>query len=275
MERIPNRSLISFLAVLLASVTLAPTAAVAATDDGVVERVVVRNRQYRTEGALEVSPMVGFSVTNRMTSTTNFQLGLGYNFSETLGLEARGSYALSSLTSVADQARDSLYKFEPEKSGAVDEFEDLWRIQWSALLMPRWTPIYGKLNLATELPVHFQAYLSVGAGAVGLTQETVVYCQNNASPTGGGRPGECGNYLQEDRVTWTGAVGGGFRFFVSEMFMVRLELFDMFHPDEHRKGINRQRAEGEAPGSTPEQGTVTSAGLSNTLFFNVGASVVF
>ncbi|HWV38336.1 MAG TPA: outer membrane beta-barrel domain-containing protein, partial [Vulgatibacter sp.] len=70
MERIPNRSLISFLAVLLASVTLAPTAAGAA-DDGVVERVVVRNRQFRTEGAFEVSPMVGFSVTNRMTSTTN------------------------------------------------------------------------------------------------------------------------------------------------------------------------------------------------------------
>jgi len=273
MERIPNRSLISFLAVLLASVTLAPTAAGAA-DDGVVERVVVRNRQFRTEGAFEVSPMVGFSVTNRMTSTTNFQLGLGYNISETLGLEARGSYALSSLTTVADQARESLYKIGPDQSGPVDEFQDLWRIQWSALLMPRWTPIYGKLNLATELPVHFQAYLAIGAGAVGLTQETVAYCQNSVGP-GGSRPGACNHYLEEERVTWTGAVGGGFRFFVNEMFTLRLELFDMFHPDEHRKGINRQRAEGEAIGSAPEQGTVTSAGLSNTLFFNVGASVVF
>jgi len=271
MERFPNRSLISFLAVLLASVTLTPVAAFA---DDVVEKVVVRNRQFRTEGAFEVSPLVGFSVTNRMTSTTNFQLGVGYNFSETFGLEGRGSFALSGLTSVGEQARQKLFEFDPKNSAPVDEFQDLWRIQWSALLMPRWSPIYGKLNLATELPVHFQAYLSAGAGAVGLTQESVVYCQNSTS-IGGSRPGECGGYLSEDKVTWAGAVGGGFRFFMNEMFMLRLELFDMFHPDEYRKGINRQRAEAETPGSAAEEGKVTSAGLSNTLFFNVGASVVF
>lgn len=271
MERFPNRSRLSFLAILLASVAVAPELARA---DDVVEKVVVRNRQFRTDGAFELSPMVGFSVTNRMTSQTNFQLGMAYNFSETLGLEARGSYGLSQLTSVGDQAREKLMEQSPQQP--VDEFQDLWRIQWSALLMPRWTPIYGKLNLVTEVPVHFQAYLSAGGGAVGLTQETITYCQNSTPIGGGGRSTVCNDgYLKEEMTTWAGAVGGGFRFFLDEMFLVRLELFDVFHPDEYRKGINRERAEAEVPGNPAEQGTKTSAGLSNTLFFNVGASVVF
>jgi hypothetical protein len=39
--------------------------------------------------------------------------------------------------------------------------------------MARVAPIYGKLNLAGELPVHFQAFLTFGAGAALLRHESV------------------------------------------------------------------------------------------------------
>lgn len=277
MERSVNRSILSLLAVLLATAVVVPEIAYA---DEVVERVVVRNRKFRSMETFEVNPTFGFSVTNRMTSQTNFQLGLAYNLTEEFALEARGGYALSSLTSVGDQARTGVMgtnPFLPTTTGSFDEFKDLWRLQWQALLMPRWTPIYGKLNLVTELPIHFQAYLTLGGGAVGLNQESVVYCQNgvtgtDASPS---RSSSCGAYLEETRTTWAISGGGGMRFFIDDWVALRLELFDIAYPDEYRKGIDRKAAEREQPGSTPGQGTVTGAGLTNVLFFNVGASIVF
>ncbi len=268
MKRFVNQSLLSFLAALLTTAVVAPEVARA---DDVVDKVVVRNRQFRTAGSLEVSPFVGFAVTNRLTSLTNFQLGVAYNFSEVLALEARGGYALSDFTDVGLQAREKLFATDPLGSLPLDEYSDLWRVEWQALLMPRWTPIYGKLNLVTEVPIHFQAYLTAGGGAVGLMQESVAYCQNGGSSD----RSQCGGYLQENQTTWAVAGGAGFRFFLNETFMVRMELFDIAYPDSYRKGINRIQAEKETPGSEPREGTVTNAGLTNNLLFNLGASVVF
>jgi len=275
MERCVNRSLLSFLAILLVTLVAAPELARA---DDVVERVVVRNRKHTSLGTFEVNPMVGFSVTSRMTNQTNFQLGLAYNFAEQWGIEARGGFALTGLTSVGEQARQGVMDanpFQPTAGGPPDEFQDLWRLQWQALVMPRWTPIYGKLNLVTEVPIHFQAYLTLGGGAVGLQSESVVYCQNGVSDPDVSRSSTCQGYLEESRTTWAAAVGAGFRFFIFDDLALRLEVFDIAYPDEYRKGIDRRLAEREAPGSEPQQGTLTSAGLTNVLFFNLGASYAF
>ncbi|AKU90562.1 hypothetical protein AKJ08_0949 [Vulgatibacter incomptus] len=272
-----NRSLLSLLTALLAVAVVAPDLARA---DDVVEKVVVRNRKHRVMDALELSPSVGFSVTNRLTSQTNFQLGIAYNFSETFALEARGGYALGGLTSVGDDARASR-KTNPFTTNEklVDEFQDLWRLQWQALLMPRWTPIYGKINLATELPIHFQAYLTAGGGAVGLTQDSVLYCQQSLSGSEEsaktGFADVCPGFANETRADWAIAGGGGFRFFVTDSVLLRMEIFDIAYPDTYRKGIDRGRAAREVMGAAPQEGTVTSAGLTNVLFFNLGASVVF
>lgn len=278
MERLVNRSLLTILATLLVAAVVAPEAARA---DDVVERVVVRNRKHTTWQKFELTPTVGFSLTNRMVSHTNFQLGMAYNFSETWALELRPGFALGSLTDVGEQAKKAINEdapFGPGSAGAfeVDDFQDMWSIQWQALLMPRWTPIYGKLNLVTELPIHFQAYLTAGGGAVGLNRESIAYCQNGVTDTtnGSDRPAECRAYLDESKTTWAGAAGGGMRFFLSDMVLLRLEFFDIVHPDEYRTNFRRSEAEQEQPGSEPSAGTVKT-GLTNVLMFNVGASVVF
>ena len=270
MERLVNRSLLTTLATLLVAVVLVPDFARAADDDDVLERVVVRNRKYTTWQKFEVTPTIGFSLTNRLTNNVNFQLGLAYNLSENWAIEARPGFNTTSLSGIGETARDQIYaRGGGEAQSATDDFPDMWGMQWQALLMPRWTPIYGKLNLVTELPIHFQAYLTAGGGAVGLARESITYCQN-----GGAQLGECAQYLEEEKTTWLAAAGGGMRFFVSEMFTLRFELLDYIHPDEHRTGILLNAARDEAVGSDPQQGTVES-GLTHVLMFNIGASVLF
>ncbi|WP_373048453.1 outer membrane beta-barrel domain-containing protein [Vulgatibacter sp.] len=274
MERLVNRSLLTILATLLVAAVLAPDFARA---EDVVERVVVRNRKHTTWQKFEVTPTVGFTLTNRLTSHTNFQLGLAYNFSEAWALELRPGFALGSITDVGDQARPKIYENDPFASGntnlKVDDFQDMWTMEWQALLMPRWTPIYGKLNLVTELPIHFQAYLTAGGGAVGLKRESIAYCQNGATDSGS-RGAECRGYLEESKATWAASAGGGFRFFISDAVLLRLEMFDIVHPDEYRTGIVLQEAEREQPGADPQAGKLEQ-GITNVLMFNVGASVVF
>lgn len=263
-----NRSLLPLLVTLLGGALVAPVTAQAQRDDEIIDRVVVRNRKHSVWNTLELSPTVGLSLVNRMTQQYNFQLGVGFNFSEEWGLDVRGGWAMGSLTSVADSARaqrQSADEVEP-----VDEFQDLWTMTWQAMLMPRWSPIYGKLNIVTELPIHFQAYLTAGGGMVGLESESVVYCQ-----AGSAESSNCTGFVKEERQSFAVAAGLGFRFFVAQGLGLKLELLDVMYPDQYRAGVDMRTARAEAPGSKPAEGTVTDAGLTNVLFFNVGATLNF
>lgn len=265
MDRIVKRILPTLSLTLLSAFVAVPFAAQADEGEGVVERVVVRNRKYSVQNRIEASPMVGLSMTNRMTEQYNFQLGIAYNFSETLALELRPGFAMGGLTSIGKQARTDIPPVDADPHPR-SEFQDLWRLEWSALVMPRWTPIYGKINLATELPIHFQAYLTAGAGVVGLTYDSIVYCQAGCSGDD--------SFISEQRQSFAIAGGAGLRIFLSELLSLRLEIYDLAYPDEYRVDIRRVEARKEASGP-PQEGDVTSAGLSNVLFFNAGISATF
>lgn len=271
--------LASSLAILL-SLLIVPAVAVAAPEDqGKVEKVVVRNRKHHARGRIELSPGVGFSLTNRLTEHTNLELGIAYNLFETFAIELRPGYALGKLTSVGEQVQTEVYGANPNAVGngvatnpTPNDFADLWQLQWQGLVLPRWQPIYGKINLATELPIHFQIFLTAGGGVVGLKRESIVYCQNG----GAGHPAECAGFLEEERMDVAAAGGGGFRFFVSDMVLLKVELFDIAFLDKYLEAVDRKAAEAEPTGSKPGQGTAApNPGITNMLFVNVGASVMF
>lgn len=278
----PNRSqALRGLPVLVAVLALvAPPAARAAdADESKVEKIVVRNRLHTVKGKFEVSPGVGFTLTNKLTEHTNFELGLGYNLFETFAIELRGGYALGGLTSVSEQVQTEIYADSPVSGGTAvpknatpNDFADLWQLQWQALVLPRWQPIYGKLNLATEVPIHFQVFLTAGGGYVGLHRESIVYCQNGGTARGA----ECAEYLQEDRQDIAFGAGGGLRFWAYEDIQLKIELFDLAFFDEYREQVSRAEAEKEAPGAEPAQGTLAgNPGLTNLIFLNIGATFLF
>jgi outer membrane beta-barrel protein len=130
----------------------------------------------------------------------------------------------------------------------------------------RWAPIYGKISLLAELPVHFQAYLSLGGGAGSFVRQSLVYCRQVTSRT----DGTCGDWLSESRVTGLVTGAAGMRFYVSNYGAIRFEVRDYAFPDQYLVNIDRQVA--EAGGVTGEPG---AAGLTHLVLFDFGYSFVF
>jgi len=226
-----------------------------------LERVVVRNRLYGVAGRFEISPGVGFSLVDRLTKHINLTVGLGYHFSDSWSLELRAGYALSGHTALADQvAADFLQK----NIQLVDDFTSLWEMKGSAVLGVRWSPIYGKISLLAEVPVHFQTYLWLGGGAGSFHRQSVVYCQQ-LSGTGPGNY-QCGGWLTENKIGALGSAAIGFRFFTHQGGALVVELRDYLFADSYLTGIQKQVA-----GSGGQTGVpASSPGLINLVLLDVG-----
>lgn len=249
------------------------------------EKVVVRNRLYGSDGKFEASVGAGFTLVDYLTSHTNLQAGLTYNLTEQFALELGGGYALSSRTGVADKAAQTMVEKLP--SAKVNDFEDLWRMSWNATGAVRWSPIYGKINIAAELPVHFQGYLLAGAGVGGMTRDSLVYCIG-AAPSrpaatclvdGGGTPNLTPLHDAATKPLFVG--GAGMRFFLNQSFGLRLEVRDVAFRDSYRVNIDRKVAEadlgavdgGDAVAKTGDK--AASPGFTHLVFVQVGATFSF
>src|SRR6185503_5188415 len=102
----------------------------------------------------------------------------------------------------------------------------------------RWAPIYGKLNLFADLPVHFQAYLGAGGGVAGMERTSVTYCLAPSTTDQAGNP-LCDQPLDEKRVSPLAQFGGGLRFFLGQHAALRLEARDYTFPDKFQINIDR------------------------------------
>jgi len=226
-----------------------------------LERVVVRNRLYRVAGRFEISPTIGFSLVDRLTSHINLTLGLGYHFSDSWALELRAGYAFSGHTSLADQvAADFLQK----NIQLVDDLSSLWEMKGSAVLGVRWSPIYGKISLLAEVPVHFQTYVWLGGGVGSFHRQSVVYCEQLS----GSGPGDyhCGGWLTQNRIGGLGSAAFGFRFFTGQGGAVMLEFRDYLFADSYLTGIEKLVAGSGGQTGVPAK----SPGLINLVLFDVG-----
>jgi outer membrane beta-barrel protein len=271
----------------LAFVLLAASVVPVGADAAEPEKVVVRNRKFTSEGKFEVSANVGLNLAAYLTDHTNLVLDVAYNITENWAVQLAGGYAISRHTSVAQTASDTIVKSSPATSAKiVDDFEDLWQMTWNATGAVRWTPIYGKLNIAAELPVHFQLYLLLGGGAGGMFRDSLVYCIG-ARPTSGtvscsaNPEGTELKALHASEVKPIVLGGLGMKFFVNEWAGLRLEVRDMAFPDSYRVKINRASAEadtgardaGDAAATQGEK--ASSPGFTNLVFFQIGAVFAF
>jgi len=244
------------------------------------ERVVVRNRLYNPAGHFELGAEVSTSLINRLVSHDNFQLAAAYNFSDEWAIELLGGYAYATHTDIADQITTGAQSIPAKPVSSfqtVDDFAGLWELQWNAVLGARWAPIYGKLNLLADVPVHFQFYVGAGGGAAGLSRTSVTYCLD-------ARPGDraqtdadtgeptCIDPLQETRVAPVFQFGGGFKFWAGQHWGLRLEARDYFFPDSYQVGIDRARAAG---GDVNAGQDVSSPGFEHVVFLSVGVTYIF
>jgi outer membrane beta-barrel protein len=275
---------------LRAASALALLALAAAAQAAEPERVVVRNRQFATDGHFEGTVAAGTTIVNYLTDHTNLTGSLAYNLTEQFAFELSGGYALSRHTNVAEAAATEVVTADPTtQQKRVDDFSDLWQLGWSATGALRWAPIYGKLNIAAELPVHFQFYLLAGGGAGGMTRDSLVYCIGNVDPTkrksATCNPGDPNPYnlapLHSSAVKPLILGGVGMRFFLTKWAGLRLEVRDLAFPDSYRVGITRADSEhdtgalngGEAAATQGRQ--ADSPGFTHLVFVQLGASFLF
>jgi outer membrane beta-barrel protein len=272
MIRMIHRTLVrSLAAAALASVAPAwaessPSRIEAPAED-VVEKVAVRNRLYSVGGKWELSPFVGLMVQTNLTDHYNFGVAGAYNVNDTIAFEGRLAYALSRHTGLANQVAAQLLQRNPASElRQVDDFANLWEMNANALVGLRWQPIYGKISLMAELPVHFQGYLWVGGGAGMFHRESIVYCQKVESRA----EGTCSNWLQEDKINWLGSAAIGMRFFTHQKGAIKLELRNYLFPDSYRVDIDRTQAE-----QGKSTGAEASAGVTPLWMFDLGYTFFF
>lgn len=262
--------------VSLLLVLTAALASQAAFGQELIEKVVVRNRLYSMSGKFEAGLNVGLTLMSRLTDNINLNASAAYNLDDTLGFELRAGYGISRHTGLANQIADDFAANTSIKKAF--DLSELWEMTANGALGVRWAPIYGKISLMAELPVHFQAYLWLGAGGAMLKRESIVYCVSGSGST-------CNQYLQEEKISPVATAAIGARFFGSGNHSVKLEVRDWSYPDAYLNNIDRAQAQAGAeppPSSvvctdTPNEGVCwgKAQGFINLVQVDVGYSYVF
>jgi outer membrane beta-barrel protein len=266
----------SLVPACFAVLSLAASGAVAQeaddTEAQLIEKVVVRNRLHTMEKRFELSPSVGFTIVTRLTEHYNFNIGAAYNFTNTLAAEIRGGYAYSRQTGLARQVGEHLLQRNPATEVTItDDLSNLWEMKANGIIGGRWAPLYGKINLMAELPVHFQTYLWAGAGAGTFHRESLVVCFGPVS-SAQRQSGQCPERLTEDKTTFIVSGALGFRFFTHQHGGLRLEVRSMLFPDSFREQVNRKEAE---DGNRSTGTEASNPGLTNLVLFDLGYTFLF
>ena len=257
-----NRTTLKMLGCLLAVLTAAP--ALAQDDAELVEKVAVRNRLFSVAGRWELGGNVGFSLMPRLIDHYNLNLSLAVNFSEWLGLELRFGYAISMHTSLADEIQAN---FAANSAiSKANDLSDAWELTGNAVLGLRFQPIYGKLNLVADLPVHFQLYVWAGGGAGQMMKDSLLIC---AQPGASG----CDAWLQQTQVSPLVSLAVGFRFFVGEHHGLKIEARDYSWLDSYY--VNVDRASTSLTNPTAGGNLSPNAGITTLVQIDLGYTYIF
>lgn len=261
----------------LALALAAPTAARAAEEGDLVEKVVVRNRLYSVAGRWELGLHGGFTLLPRLTEHYNLNLSLAVNVVDALAIELRAGYAFSRHTGLADQISADFFQSVvaggPAASAPVTDMSDLWQLGGNAVVGLRFQPIYGKISLFSEAALHFQFYVWAGGGVGLMTRESIIICNVRSG-------GECEDWYDEFKVSPLVSLAAGMRLFMpfntqKITIAFRVEARTWSWLDSYLENINRMQAITNA--ATPEGGGTASAraGVTTLSQIDIGPALIF
>lgn len=229
----------------------------------------VRHRLYDMKGTLELQPFLGTQLFGRLTEHQMVGASVAYDLFDSLGIEVRAGYAFSRHSGLADQIEQQLVQRDPAAGDltTVDDLSDLWELRAHAVAGLRWAPIYGKVALFAETPLHFQSYLWLGGGVGLLHRQSVVYCRAVTSRA----QGTCGDELDESRGAPVASAALGLRVFAGRAGSAVLELRSFVFKDRYRVDVDRSVAEAGGDTGTP----AASPGITQVLMIDLGFSFGF
>ena len=251
---------------VLALFTLLPAIAAHAQDavfgpDGAP--TVLQRKLYRMSNRWEVGLSFGTALNNSLVDQQGGLASISYHPNEWLdaGLDLLANY--TRLSGLSGQIRDNL---PARTNGATqtpnlgDELRNADQMRGGAFATARIAPIYGKINVASELAVHFQAFLLAGAGAGSFKHESVNLCA-----TAGSAPCGRDGYVSSTSLKPVGEAGAGMRFYLGPRMSLRAEVRAFFYPATYLKDADLTQ-----PGTGTNKrylGLVTLLGLGASALF--------
>ncbi len=176
---------------------------------------VVQGKLHAMTGRWEAGASFGIAMNTALVDQLGGILSLSYHPNEWLDVGAEGLLNHASLSGLARNTRADLRARAPGQVG--DEMANDNQLRAGAFAVARVAPIYGKFNVASELRVHFQAFLLGGAGAAQVHRESVNLCADPGT-------GACQSFQQSDSVAGVGLLGAGFRFYFNQRWSLRTEI---------------------------------------------------
>ena len=198
-------------AAILAALAAAPARASEA--DAFENKVPpISGQLYPKAGRFEITAGGSLSVNDPFYSKTFGSLKLTYHLTEffSAGLTAAGGVASPTGSTTICTANGGC-----TAASEVQLRQVPGKIQWMAGAEGAFAPVYGKLNLLAELPVHFD--LAILAGADWITYQKAV----DAAEAALGPPGS--------KSSIGGHVGLGMRFFFAGFMGLRFEVRDYIY----------------------------------------------
>lgn len=203
---------------------------------------VVQRKLHVMTGRMEVGLAGSMALNTALVDHAGGLFSISYHPNEWLDA---GVDVLGNATSLSQLSRNVRQDLSSPRAHLPlrDELANDNQLRLGGLLSARVAPIYGKLNLASELAVHFQAYALAGAGVALVHRESVNLCADpGTTPVA-----SCQRFAASDSAPLLGQLGAGLRFYAGDRVSLRTEVRGFFFRSSYLRGSDLADASGGTP----------------------------
>ena len=238
---------------------------------------VVQRKLYTMTGKWEAGLLFDVALNTALVDQLGGVVALTYHPNEWLDLGVEGLFNRTALSSLALNVRADLRARTPSSNqckaapypGCKDEFANDNQLRAGAFGVVRLSPIYGKFDLASEVKIHFQAFVLGGGGVASVHRESVNLCAHGGTDDCQTRDTSgaviASDFQQADAVKPVGQVGGGFRFYFGQKLSLTTEVRGYFFSSSYKAANDL---------TVPSTGTSRSY-LAGIAMFDAGLSYLF
>lgn len=228
---------------------------------------VVQRKLYPMTGRWEAGMLFDVAINTALVNQLGGLVGVTYHPNEWFDAGVEGLFHYTALSGLALNVRADLRPrvrpsldcgTRPTPPECRDEFANDNQLRAGGFAVARVSPFYGKFNLASELRVHFQAFVLGGAGVASIHRESVNLCATAGA-------GACTSFQASDATKFVGEVGGGFRFYFGPRWSLRTEVRGYLFSSSYKLANDL---------TSPQTGTPRSY-LGVIATFNAGAAYLF
>jgi len=233
------------LPAIAAAETAAEQAEMAAEKAVTVEPPTVVRPLYTMKNRIDIGLLGGSSVSDHMVAHIGGALTADYHLNEFLSIGLFAAAGDSRLNTLAQTITS-----ETSATGG-DDLAGAGRPTWTGQLGARFTPLYGKFNLASEYSMHFHFYVMGGIGAAQVKSMSILTQNDDRRP----------------EVGLAGNIGLGLRLWMNRTLSLRVEARQLLFGESYYRGVETYS---NGPGSATLTGslgqmTLIYAGLGVTL----------